>query len=52
VWRRLADVSKAQKRLGFKTQVSLEQGLRDLVAWWKALPKGEELARPPQLHAK
>ncbi|HEX7860400.1 MAG TPA: SDR family NAD(P)-dependent oxidoreductase [Verrucomicrobiae bacterium] len=52
VWRRLADVSKAQKRLGFKTQVSLERGLRELVEWWKNLPKGEELARPPQLQTK
>ena len=52
VWRRLADVSKAQKRLGFKTQVSLERGLRELVDWWKNLPKGEELARPPQLQTK
>ncbi|HVK59559.1 MAG TPA: SDR family NAD(P)-dependent oxidoreductase [Candidatus Kapabacteria bacterium] len=52
VWRRLAEVSKAQKRLGFKTQVSLEQGLRELVDWWKNLPKGEELPRPPQLQAK
>ena len=52
VWRRLADVSKAQKRLGFKTQVSLERGLRELVDWWKNLPKGEEIARPPQLQTK
>ena len=34
VWRRLADVSKAQRRLGFKAQVSLEEGLRKLVDWW------------------
>lgn len=36
VWRRLADVSKAQRRLGFRTQVSLEEGLRQLVEWWIA----------------
>ena len=34
VWRRLADVSKAQRRLGFKAQVSLDEGLRQLVDWW------------------
>jgi UDP-glucose 4-epimerase len=35
VWRRLADVSKAKRRLGFQAQVSLEDGLRSLVEWWK-----------------
>lgn len=35
VFRRLAEVSKAQRLLGFRTQVSLEQGLRELVAWWR-----------------
>lgn len=35
VWRRLADVSKAKQRLGFKSQVSLEEGLRSLVQWWR-----------------
>jgi UDP-glucose 4-epimerase len=39
VWRRLADVNKAQHRLGFKTQVGLEDGLRRLVAWWKHTTK-------------
>jgi len=34
VWRRLADVNKAKRRLGFKAQVSLEEGLRRLVEWW------------------
>jgi UDP-glucose 4-epimerase len=34
VWRRLADASKAQQCLGFRTQVSLEEGLRRLVDWW------------------
>lgn len=34
--RRLADVSKAGDLLGFRAQVGLEDGLRDLVAWWRA----------------
>ena len=32
--RRLADVSKAERLLGFRTEVSLEEGLRKLVEWW------------------
>ena len=34
--RRLADVSKARDLLGFEAQMSLEDGLRDLVAWWRS----------------
>ncbi|NTU77954.1 MAG: NAD-dependent epimerase/dehydratase family protein [Chloroflexales bacterium] len=34
--RRLADTSKAKQMIGFEAQVQLEEGLRDLVAWWKA----------------
>lgn len=34
VTRRLADISKAENGLGFRAQISLEQGLRDLVSWW------------------
>jgi len=34
VYRRLAEVSKAERLLGFRTQVSLEAGLRQLVHWW------------------
>ncbi|GFE68213.1 NAD-dependent epimerase/dehydratase family protein [Chroococcus sp. FPU101] len=34
VQRRLADLSKTEKLLGFKAQVSLEEGLRRLVNWW------------------
>lgn len=33
--RRLADVRKAQRLLGFETRVPLEEGLRKLVAWWR-----------------
>jgi UDP-glucose 4-epimerase len=34
VWRRLADVRKAQRQIGFTAKVSLEDGLRQLVQWW------------------
>jgi nucleoside-diphosphate-sugar epimerase len=34
VSRRLADVSKAERLLCFRTQVSLEEGMRRLVTWW------------------
>lgn len=34
VYRRLADVSKAEELLGFRTQVGLEEGLHRLVQWW------------------
>lgn len=34
VWRRLADVSKAERLIGFRATVSLEEGLRKLVDWW------------------
>jgi UDP-glucose 4-epimerase len=33
--RRLADTSKAERMLGFKSQVSLEDGLARLVDWWQ-----------------
>jgi UDP-glucose 4-epimerase len=36
VTRRLADVSLADKRLGWKSTVSLDEGLRRLVEWWRA----------------
>lgn len=36
VTRRLADVSKAKELLGWKAEVELEEGLRQLVAWWRA----------------
>ncbi|MBW0000512.1 MAG: SDR family NAD(P)-dependent oxidoreductase [Verrucomicrobia bacterium] len=34
VSRRLADISKAERLIGFKAQVSLDEGLRRLVDWW------------------
>lgn len=36
VVRRLADVSAAQRELGWKAQVGLDEGLRRLVEWWRA----------------
>ena len=33
--RRLADVSQAQQHLGFTAEVDLEEGLRQLAAWWQ-----------------
>ena len=35
VVRRLADTSKASHMLGFNAEISLDQGLRDLVQWWR-----------------
>jgi len=35
VTRRLADVSKARDLLGFEAATPLEDGLRDLVTWWR-----------------
>lgn len=36
VTRRLADISKAREQLGFVAQIELEEGLRDLVDWWRS----------------
>jgi len=44
VSKRLADVSKAEKRLGFRTQVPLEEGLRRLVEWWSCERAATEVA--------
>lgn len=36
VGRRKADISRARDLIGFTAQVDLEEGLRRLVAWWRA----------------
>jgi UDP-glucose 4-epimerase len=36
VARRLADISQARQRLGWKPEVDLDEGLRRLVAWWRS----------------
>ena len=35
VARRLADTEKARRLLDFETTIAMEQGLADLVAWWR-----------------
>ncbi len=37
VTRRLADTSAARRDLGFQTRVGVEEGLRELVTWWRPL---------------
>ncbi|MEU8759252.1 aminotransferase class I/II-fold pyridoxal phosphate-dependent enzyme [Streptomyces sp. NPDC048659] len=36
VTRRLADTTRAEERLGFKAEIDLRTGLKDLVDWWRA----------------
>ena len=36
VTRRLADISAARDRLGWSPRIGLDDGLSDLVAWWKS----------------
>lgn len=36
VRRRLADITKARQLIGWEPRVGLEEGLRRLVAWWRA----------------
>lgn len=35
VTRRLADTGKAQAMIGFKAEIGMEEGLSDLVDWWR-----------------
>lgn len=44
VTRRLADVSLAGNLLGWRAEVGLEEGLRRLVAWWRAERAAESAA--------
>jgi UDP-glucose 4-epimerase len=36
VSRRLADAGKAERLLGFKARIGLDQGLDRLVEWWRS----------------
>jgi UDP-glucose 4-epimerase len=35
VSRRLADTARARERLNFEASITLDAGLRELVAWWR-----------------
>jgi UDP-glucose 4-epimerase len=50
VVRRLADTSAAAQELGFKAEVELEEGLRELVSWWK--PLREEISATRKVDAR
>src|SRR5262249_9261097 len=45
--RRVADTSQSRSRLGFEAQVPLEEGLRDLVNWWREQRPAASLAGRP-----
>jgi UDP-glucose 4-epimerase len=46
VTRRLADVSAARRELHFDAEVSLADGLRELVSWWRPLREEIAAGRP------
>ncbi len=46
VTRRLADTSAAERDLGFRAEVGLEEGLRELVEWWRPLREEIAAGRP------
>ena len=47
--RRVADTSQAKARLGFEARVSLDEGLRHLVTWWRNLPGNGLRIEPAKL---
>ena len=46
VTRRLADITAARERLGWRPEIGLDEGLRGLVEWWRA----EQAAVPAPTH--
>ncbi|SDI64932.1 UDP-glucose 4-epimerase [Actinokineospora alba] len=42
VTRRLADIGAAERDLGWRPEIKLEDGLRGLVQWWKSQPRPAE----------
>jgi UDP-glucose 4-epimerase len=49
VSRRLASTEKAERLIGFKAEIGMEQGLRDLVQWWRARGRCGAPRRPLRL---
>jgi UDP-glucose 4-epimerase len=47
--RRLASTAKAERLLGFQAAIPLEEGLRELVDWWRA--ERQHLSAPTVLQA-
>ncbi len=45
VSRRLAETNNAHNKIGFKAQISLEEGLRRLVAWWQSSRLATEVTK-------
>jgi UDP-glucose 4-epimerase len=45
VSRRVGSTEKAERSLGFRAEVPLEAGLRELVQWWRAEQRSTEAAR-------
>lgn len=45
VVRRLADTTAARQDLGFEAEVKLEDGLREMVSWWKPMRDGTAATR-------
>jgi UDP-glucose 4-epimerase len=48
VTRRLADTHAAERDLGFRATINLDEGLRDLVEWWKPLRAEVAAGRPAE----
>ena len=47
--RRLASTAKAERMLGFRIEIALEEGLRELVDWWRV--ERQPLSVPTELQA-
>ena len=43
--RRLADITAAADQLGWKPEIGLAEGLRDLVSWWRAEQQAQQQAQ-------
>jgi UDP-glucose 4-epimerase len=51
VSRRVGSTEKAERLLGFRAELPLEAGLRELVQWWRAEQRSTEAAREREVVA-